>query len=578
MKKLLFYLPLSLLLLSLLCIGTLGCTAPKEPDPPQPSDSETETEAKPEEPAFFDLFSDGAYRCAIVIPKDASSVEFRMANQLLAFLISNTKVRTSLVAEDQLDGTFEHLILIGETDFEESKALYQGLSARSAAVEVKNGKLCIGFQSIESGTRVVENLIDALQTTEKNEVSLSLPYQDAYTALPNADELPAYLNATTIDCGDDSKMAHAVSDKESFLSYCQSVEALGFKKTNVREQAGNLFYTFEGENDYVYAYFTAYNNEVRVLTGPTDSLAPIDLSCNAAETHTPYIASIPQPNNGLGYIFRLPDGRFIIYDGGYDGGDLVYTTLQRLVPEGEITVAAWILTHPHLDHYGAFSEYFKLHGNDKSIKIEAVMLNLAYTDYYDIKTSERTEDCTSDVEAIRKALKGSLSSSTKVYKLHTGQVLKFGSVEAEVLYTPEDLIPQPLANVNNSSLVMRLKFGADSVMLLADTAYESGPILNKLWGSYLKTNILQVAHHGQWASVEEIYHSIQAETLLIPAVTWRLKEYLLIKEGVSTMKAYLKYAVDLYVSGDEMQIIELPYVIQNNKNAALKAVNPDLVN
>jgi hypothetical protein len=78
--------------------------------------------------------------------------------------------------------------------------------------------------------------------------------------------------------------------------------------------------------------------------------------------------------------------------------------------------------------------------------------------------------------------------------------------------------------------------------------------------------------------VEEIYHSIQAETLLIPAVTWRLKEYLLIKEGVSTMKAYLKYAVDLYVSGDEMQIIELPYVIQNNKNAALKAVNPDLVN
>ena len=120
MKKLLFYLPLFLLLLSLLCIGTLGCTAPKEPDPPQTSDSETETESKPEDPAFFDVFTDGAYRCAIVIPKDASSVEFRLANQLLAFFVSNTKVKTSLVSEDQLDGTFEHLILIGETDFEES--------------------------------------------------------------------------------------------------------------------------------------------------------------------------------------------------------------------------------------------------------------------------------------------------------------------------------------------------------------------------------------------------------------------------------------------------------------------------
>ena len=574
MKKLLFYLPLSLLFLSLLCVGMIGCTASKEPDPPQPSDSETE--ATPEAPASFDVFTNGAYRCAIVIPKDASSVEFRMANQLLAFFISSTKAKTSLVSEDKLDGTFDHLILIGETDFEESKALYQGLGARSAAVDFKNGKLCIGFQSIESGTRVVENLTRAFQTVDKKEITLALPYRDAYTALPNANELPAYLNATSIDCGD-SKMAHAISDKESFLSYCQSVEALGFKKTNVREQAGNLFYTFEGENEYVYAYFSAYNNEVRVLTGDLETLVPLDLSADIAETHTPYIASIPQPDNGLGYIFRLPDGRFIIYDGGYDGDDLVYTTLRRLVPEGEITVAAWILTHPHIDHYGAFSDYMKRHSNDKSIKIEAVMLNLANTNYYNIKTSERTENCTSDVEAIRKTI-NNLSSNTKVYKLHTGQTLKFGSVEAEVLYTPEDLLPQPLANVNNSSLVMRLKFGNDSIMLLADTAYESGPILNKLWGSYLQSNILQVAHHGQWASVEEIYHSIKAETLLIPAVTWRLKEYLLIKEGVSTMKAYLKYAVDLYVSGDEMQIIELPYVIQNNKNAALQAVNPELVN
>ena len=74
------------------------------------------------------------------------------------------------------------------------------------------------------------------------------------------------------------------------------------------------------------------------------------------------------------------------------------------IPEGEITVAAWILTHPHIDHYGAFSDYMKRHGNDKSIKIEAVMFNLANTNYYNIKTSERTENCTSDVEAIRKTV------------------------------------------------------------------------------------------------------------------------------------------------------------------------------
>jgi hypothetical protein len=160
-------------------------------------------------------------------------------------------------------------------------------------------------------------------------------------------------------------------------------------------------------------------------------------------------------------------------------------------------------------------------------------------------------------------------------KAHTGQLIDFGSATLEILYTIEDLIPNALPNVNDSSMVIRLTLADNTIMLLNDTAYTSGPILHNLWGSYLKSDIVQVAHHGTWPSVPSIYHDIAAETLLYPGMSEFLKSHFVDTRFPEAYEAFLTYAKDMYVCGDEMVVINLPYVLQNNIEAKTEAVlNP----
>ena len=102
-------------------------------------------------------------------------------------------------------------------------------------------------------------------------------------------------------------------------------------------------------------------------------------------------------------------------------------------------------------------------------------------------------------------------------------------------------------------------------MMLADTCYDSGPILNNMWGDYLKSDIVQVAHHGQWPSVESIYHSIAAEVALVPAVVSRYKFDISDTRWDEQTEAFLSYAADLYTTCNETVIIEMPYRTRNNK-------------
>ena len=113
-----------------------------------------------------------------------------------------------------------------------------------------------------------------------------------------------------VDCGDESRMIH-ISDAtaDDFNDYCNKVAEKGFSLIFKRSVANNLFATFTNESEYIYVYFTDYNKQMRIMTGPAQSLLLGDYSVCTRKEVTPYIASVPQPEMGEGYIVRLPDGR-----------------------------------------------------------------------------------------------------------------------------------------------------------------------------------------------------------------------------------------------------------------------------
>ena len=71
---------------------------------------------------------------------------------------------------------------------------------------------------------------------------------------------------------------------------------------------------------------------------------------------------------------------------------------------------------------------------------------------------------------------------------------------------------------------MRVNAGGKSIMLLADTCYASGPILNNLWGDHLKSDIVQMAHHGHMNPSMEVYAEIAPKACLWCAPIWLYNE------------------------------------------------------
>lgn len=586
MKKLYSRLFFSLLALTLCMSAFVGCAYKDTEDPTEPASSGTRepepqpTETQPVEEtlddSMFNIFYNKSYLCAFVYPDDADETVLEVVNTLKQSLSSITFKVVHPIKESELSDEYKYVIYIGKTSIKESKDLYETLSEREAAAKITGDKLIIAFDNCSSGKGIVKTLEQDLKKCTDKKFRLPLDYSIEYKALPEIDALPEYKGAGNmtkdVNCGRSTYMTHvAGASLKSYSDYCKQIEDAGFSKISSNEIRNNMFSTFVGENEYIYAYYTPYNNNIRVITGPIDSLAREDYTdYDRMEIYTPFIASIPQPSQGEGYILRLNDGRFIVFDGGYSGSDRVYETLRQL-ESGDITIAAWFISHPHNDHYMAFIDFLKNHGSDKKVTLQRVIHNFADASYYDITGSAGIEKNSVDVNTVYNTIE-QYAPDLPVIKAHTGQIINFGSVKIEILYTVEDLVPKALPNVNDSSMPIRVTMHDQTIMLLADTCYNSGPIMVKLWGDYLKSDIMQVAHHGMWPSVKELYDAIQGKVLLFPNLFGNMSSFMFDTRWKSVLDTALSYADDIYISGDSLQIIELPYTTKNNKAEVLESL------
>ena len=580
MKKRILSLVLILALLMSSLVLVMGCDDEGEKGNENESGVEGDssgnveaTEAETLDDSKFNIFHNKAYLCGFIWPDNATEDEQDVGKQLRSMFNKLTGKQVVFVAESKATEDYDFLVVVGNTKLQESKDAYKELGEREASATVKGNKLIIAFDNLSAGLGIVEELKEELSKNKdpKETVRLSLKYKGTYKALPEIDALPTISGGSTpIDCGEGTYMTRVTNATAAKLAeYCASVEEAEFELISERTERNNVFYTLVGENEYIYAYYSNYNKEIRVITGPREALAEGDLSIKSKKTYEPYIASIPQPDNGMGYIIRMEDGRFLVFDGGYTGEDRVFKALKQLEPNENIVIAAWFISHPHSDHYPAFIDFIKTHGRDKTVTLERVIHNYVAPQMYNVPNSTAgKEDCSGDVEKLYAEAKLHIPT-VPIIKAHTGQVIDFGATQVEVLYTIEDMVPTTMENTNASSMVVRVLMEGHSIMFLADTYNTSARILNGLWGDYLRSDIMQIAHHGQWPSIPELYEYIKGELVLVPAITNRYKNDVVDSRWKSVTDTVMKYAKDLSVSLDEMVIIELPYTYKNNKDEVL---------
>ena len=192
------------------------------------------------------------------------------------------------------------------------------------------------------------------------------------------------------------------------------------------------------------------------------------------------------------YVVRLADGSFVIVDGGFamkGYEERIYNVLRKQAPDPEnIVIAAWIITHAHDDHVDVFGNFFKAYAD--KVTVERFITNMPSDEQ--VANIWEPEWNYSDKT---RALIATYFPDALVTKAHPGQEFYIRNAKIDILYTL-DVYDKDLKDFNNSSVVFTLEAEGRKMIFLGDYD-DKGDTIPKLYSAAtLKSDIVQVAHHG----------------------------------------------------------------------------------
>lgn len=210
----------------------------------------------------------------------------------------------------------------------------------------------------------------------------------------------------------------------------------------------------------------------------------------------------------LSIVIKSPHGKLIVIDGGWEADA---DKLSSLILQQGGKVDAWLITHPHEDHVGALCTI--LNDTARKIKIDKIYCSLATPDWYRQVSPTGAGIADRLLSAFTKLPIGTVTNN-----IGRGTEINIDDVNIRVLnnrgiYTYN--------GVNNSSMVYKIRVSGQSILILGDLAYDGGKDLIKTCtAAELKSDIVQMAHHGQQGVDQDAYALIASTTCLWPTPVW----------------------------------------------------------
>ena len=583
----------ALLLALIMMLGAItACnSASSETTESTDTESESSTDAQATDKADLSLFPENAfpifdgkiYAAKVVTSDTASSTERQVAASLRTELKSLTK-QTLSASTDFLNAgeTYDakaYEILIGETKHTEAQNVFDTVSYNSYGIKILGNKIVFFFGTVEEGKELVSLFTSAIKVTDKGAIWVPNSInaiKNSYVQLNDVPQYPAK-SLTNVDCADNTTMVVASNTTlAKFNEYCTTLLGNGYEEYSKRENIdGNYFRTYTKGSKALTVYFSEGTKQARIIVGPIKDIPSKEID-QTPETYEPklmFVAQSESVGNGLALIYQLPNGKLIVVDGGYYLSDKIYKKLKELQPDAtKFTIAAWFVSHPHIDHQDSLERFISQHSNE--VIIESIFFNYTNAEYYDnLTANDQNEDSKEgkSVSKLHELIDKHLSRDTKIIKPHTGQIYSFGkSAEVEIIWTIEDFLPTALDRINTSSLIIRVTVAGTSTMVMADATGVSKQIILKMFNSHLKSDIVTLAHHGIWIDTPEMYTTINAPVLLWPANTAGANEGYNHYYSKPAITAALECATDVYLAKGTDNILSLPYKPVNNKEAFMQ--------
>jgi hypothetical protein len=224
---------------------------------------------------------------------------------------------------------------------------------------------------------------------------------------------------------------------------------------------------------------------------------------------------------------------------------------------GKMTIKWLTSTCPHT-HVGCFMDFAKKYST--RVQIQAFYYNFPSNT---LPTSWYWGPEDTEVRCEFHDMMENVFAGVPHFKLHTGNVFKVRNIEFEVLYTHEDLYPEALNNFNDSSTILLMSVEGQKILWLGDTTFAGSDIIAKMYHTHLKSDMVQVAHHG-FDGARKIIYALASPWVVL----WPAPDYCFVGDLRREENHFLAYdcGAEHFISGVETACLPLPYVAHSVKD------------
>ncbi len=360
----------------------------------------------------------------------------------------------------------------------------------------------------------------------------------------------------------------------SYINYLKTLESDGWEQySNNIIEGTSLFATYIKDGKSVYCYYIPVKNSAYIIVSDNQNLETLEKDNQYEKVCTPLLTQVKLLNTiwdgGMSYVIRLSDGRFILVDGGYIEPEnaetkRLYALLEEQNVLDKITIAAWIVTHPHSDHTGVVADFLRNYTSEQ-VDIQQFIYNFPSDEEILIIEPETVNDVTHDgkMPAFLTA-RETLWPDVTITQPHTGQVYHFADATIEILHTYEDYYPSRLNehfedSMNGTSVAFRVEIAGQKIMFYGDSNLDESKDLVKMWGNYLKSDIMQTPHHGLNGGRIPLYEATDPSVVLVPINAKMIPSVLYFEPSRWLWNNGSDNIKELILFGWEERVFELPY-------------------
>lgn len=212
------------------------------------------------------------------------------------------------------------------------------------------------------------------------------------------------------------------------------------------------------------------------------------------------------------FILKTKEGKLIVIDGGHTQElPRLVACLQTISGEDVPTVEAWLFSHMHGDHYGA---YYRLSTDPEfkgAVKVKKVYCNFLSREFLTTTGREPQEAYGNVYDVI---MNSSENFGAEVYIVQKGDLIAVDEIEFEVIHVPEEQFAKDM-NVNDSSVVYKMTYDkGQTIMFLGDAEWVCDNDLVNNCADKLKSDVVQVGHHGCGNVSRRCYELIDADAYI----------------------------------------------------------------